>query len=108
SMLSPIYDPFFHEEKLGEALFERASSFFAWYEWVRKASDPPEAIHDLLAIMKIAESQTLTEEEEKKATSSIEALVDQLDGGQKTFGKIPDMIKGILDALTETNPKSRL
>lgn len=108
-MLNPLFKPrSTQSENLGESLFEESSSFFAWYEWMRRVSDPVEGIRDLLTIMLISQYQTLTSEEEKEAIKRLQKLREDLDGGGKTFDMIPREINRILESLTESNSRSRL
>jgi len=108
-MLNPLFKSHINKTgSLGEELFEECSSFFAWYEWVRKQNDPPEGIRDLLTIMLIAQYQTLTAEQEKDATQKIQDLREALGDGTRRFDQIPHDINKILDRLIEESPRSRL
>lgn len=108
-MLNLLFEPHFnHSWNPGEKLFEESSSFYAWYEWVRRSSDPAIAVHHLMTIMQIAHFQTLSTEEEKRAIEHFQSLRDSLDGGKKTFDQIPSALSYILDTLSENNPKNRL
>lgn len=108
-MLNPLFksQPA-NSNQIGAILFEESSNFFAWYEWVRKVTDPADGIRDLLTMMLIAQAQTLTSVEEKEASEKIRQLREDLDGGGMTFDQIPRALHQILERLTEVNPRSRL
>lgn len=108
-MLNPLFKSSSNQpSELGDTLFEKSSSFFAWYEWVRRINDPVDGVRNLLTIMLISEYQTLTADEEKRATENFQALKEELSGGEKTFDMIPDETHRILYELIENNPKSEL
>ena len=92
----------------GDLLYQESSSFYSWYQWIRKITDTDEGFHSLQVVMQIARKAGLTTQEEEHALTRLKKLREDLDDVVMTIDQIPAELKHIVEDLVENNPKNRV